>query len=240
GGTVQTVEIASLHIHPDFQIRARLDGPTVARYANVIKAGNTMPPLKVALVDGAAVLVDGFHRVAAMQQVGQTTAPAEVVVADRQAALWLAAQANLANSLPLSAGDFRRVFQAFVKGGRVWNGKPGRSTMKSYRQIADELGGLKSYGTIRTWMKQDFNRVFHQMGGAPGYPEAGGVKTDRPTSLLRVALTSLEAALAASRGVTDPEARGRLIQGAEKTLQAMKDGAPWAPVKVGPAEEFEF
>jgi hypothetical protein len=47
---------------------------------------------------------------------------------------------------------------------------------------------------------------------------------------------ALTHALACSKGVRDPEARGRLIEFAEGVVKKMKDGGPWRP----PIENDDF
>jgi hypothetical protein len=122
-----------------------------------------MPPIKVALIEDARVVVDGWHRLAALEKIGRYEVEGEIVKATAREALWLAAQANLEHGLPLKSPEIRAAFRAYI---RAQQHRGPRGNLKSYRQIAQELGGVRRYTTIRNWMKKDFRKIFDAMGGA--------------------------------------------------------------------------
>ena len=138
-GTAHEVLIADLVRDRSFQVRAGLDRATVTRYANVLKAGITMPPIRVAVVDGAAVVVDGWHRLAAVELLGGTTIEAVVVEASERDARWMAAQANLQHGRPLKSVEVREAFRFYIRARKHRAG--GR--LRSYREIAQDLGGSR-------------------------------------------------------------------------------------------------
>ena len=59
--------------------RMNVDRVTVARYYNALKAGATFPAIRVALIDGKYLLMDGAHRLEAHKGVKHQTIEAEVV-----------------------------------------------------------------------------------------------------------------------------------------------------------------
>ncbi|MCK6190989.1 MULTISPECIES: ParB N-terminal domain-containing protein [unclassified Pseudomonas] len=159
--TTAKVTIAQLCRSKDFQVRAKLCFHTVQRYATAIKAGQELPPLQVALVDGVPCLVDGYHRAEALDYLGYVEAEAVITETTRHEAQWMAATANLTHGLPLKTRELREVFRVYIRTGRH---KMGRGRLKSYREIAQDLG--RPHTTIRGWMEKDFKKLFNQYGDA--------------------------------------------------------------------------
>ena len=158
----QEVAIKELHISEEFQMRSGLDRKLIVRLADAYKAGEPIEPIKVAQVDGVSILVDGFHRVAAMESIGLGwwTTMANVQKTTRQGAFQMAARANLTPGKALTRKETRKAFKTFVKNGGHRDGK--RKPPKSYRVIARELG--VGHVTIRRWMKEDFPEVAAELG----------------------------------------------------------------------------
>lgn len=211
-----------------FQIRLKLDDGIVSRYLAVYRSGNAMPPIKLAKVNGTLLLVDGWHRLAAFEQLDESSKiHAQIIEATETEALWLAAEANLQHGLPLKSAEIREAFRAYVKAKKHRNE---RGFLKPYRQIAQELGGLKHYGTIRNWMIKDFPRIANQYGHEETPSGKGGLMDDRIRigSLEDTARNALSAALAAFRGIDDPKKRGTVIKQAETILDEMKSGKVWS------------
>lgn len=100
--TTAKVTIAQLCRSNGFQVRSKLCLHTCNRYAAAIKAGQVLPPLQVALVDGVPCLVDGYHRAAALESLGYLEAEAVITETTRDDAQWMAANANLTHGLPLT------------------------------------------------------------------------------------------------------------------------------------------
>ena len=137
---------------------------------------------------------------------------------------WLAANGNTEHPSPLKAKEYRSIFQAFV-GARKHHRADG--SLKSYREIAAEIGGARGYTTIRNWMRQDFPSVFRATGGH--YEPFDPTQSGKPTlSLAAVVLDTLKDARAAMAAVTDLYEREELVQLLELMLNEAKR-MPWEP-----------
>jgi hypothetical protein len=240
------VRVADLLISKRFQVRSKTDAATVARYAKVlqndiafrdpilvafIKPHSKGPPkgsTRKRLATGTLVLLDGFHRVEAAQHVGVAELPAMVIETTEENAVWLAAKANTSNGLPLKSKEYRNVLRAYVEARQYFDpdAKP-----KSYRTIAQELGGVTSYSTIRRWMFRDHPGVFrllqmhgHDLDPPGGLPEGGHTL---PSMAEEVAADALEAMASASKALPNmtAEQRGELtIVAASLVLDCKEHG----------------
>jgi hypothetical protein len=217
--------IADLHRDGRFQIRHAINRAVVDRYANALRAGITFPPVRLAMVAGVPVLVDGWHRVAAHQAIGASHVEAVITEASEREARWLAAEANLAHGLPLKAREVRDAFRAFIKARRhrtpprAGQG-PGRL---SYRDIAKALGGLVTHQTVSNWMHKDFPDTAREYGGEAGTPADAPGPEDPEEGFARAAREAIAQALSAARGVRDPGRRGELVEAAEAALRELRD-----------------
>lgn len=227
------VSIASILCDPSYQVRQKIDPGTVRRYANIYRNGGTMNPVTIAKVNETVVLVDGWHRIAALESLGHHTVCAVVVEATEKEARWMAAKANMEHGLPLKASEYRNAFKAYI---RAKQHLLNRGRFKSYRQIAQELGGQKNHTTIRNWMKEDFPKIAQQYRGDDTRKEQSGLadKTSEESTFAVTARDALNTALAAFRGIEKPEDRGTVIELAEKVVKEMKAGEPW----VTPVSDF--
>ena len=91
GALGQTITLASIVTLPEMQPRTiGLHLPTLRRYKQAMEAGEVFPPILLAGVNGALVLVDGWHRLEAMRALGLWEGVAEVRNADSmaEARLW--------------------------------------------------------------------------------------------------------------------------------------------------------
>lgn len=161
-----------------FQMRLEMDRSTVARYIGVLwtadrrnwRTENALPAIQIAKVGDSLFLVDGFHRLEAMVEfaggagrLGQIRA--DVVVATEKEALLLAARANLRNGLPLKKSEIRNAFRAYMDA----NGNELEDqSLKSYRAIAVDLGGLCSHMSVQRWMLAEYNNTAKMMSGDEG------------------------------------------------------------------------
>jgi hypothetical protein len=221
----QSVELSISTIVQDdrFQIRQIVDPRIVQRYANVLRAGVTMPPVKVANVEGVMILVDGFHRVAAMQLIDRSKVRAEIIDASsKQEARWLAGKANLTHGLQLKSREVRAVFKAYVKADKYMDG---RSELKSYRKISEELSGRVHYTTVRAWMVDDFPKVAARMAGLESRAKGGTRKRDQRWK--EAMLRDLNNARAKFEGIKTPSDRGDVIAHVENMLQEMRGSGGW-------------
>ena len=224
--TTKTVRIADLLRDRRYQVRHGLDRATVSRYAAAMASGSGFPPVTVALVDGVPVLVDGWHRVEALQGIDRHDVEAVIVPATEQEAVWMAAKANITHGLPLRKAELRKVFQAYIRSQQHRKGRG----IKSYREMAKELSGV-THNTVRNWMQKDFPKIARAMGG-PDADYPGGLRDVKPKGgFAATTYDSLNTALAASRGVKDPAERSRIIAEAERITAEMKAGGPWEPLE---------
>ncbi|MHB8495566.1 MAG: hypothetical protein ACYC9Z_04255 [Casimicrobiaceae bacterium] len=129
----------------------------------------------------------------------------------------MAAKANTMHGLRLDAKAARMSFRMFIhgRGHRRTDG-----TAKTYREIASELGGARTYQTVFRWMKADFPKIAKALGD----PFKG-----RPRSALRPAENlhrklqddPVLSVINAGRGIPgyDPETRRALIEAALGVVQ---------------------
>jgi hypothetical protein len=242
----RTVAIADLVRHPDFQVRRQIDAGTVSRYANVIKSlGGAdddpeeappwkppFPPIEVAVVNGAMVVVDGWHRIAAHETWGLTEIEANITPdVSAEDARWTAARANMRHGLPLKPRELREAFRAFVEAGQHTTKDPQgrlghRSRFKNYAQITRDFGGMSGRTTIQRWMQLDFPRIFQIMRDkADGYPGEGRDKDPDEAAMGRT-LAAISQAQANAQGVHDPAARRQIVQAMKDATAAIKSGRP--------------
>lgn len=218
---VRTLVIRSLVRDARYQVRARLDDATVSRYANVLAEGLTMPPIRVAVVNGALVVVDGHHRLAAQERRGLDTIEAEVITATASEAQWMAAQANMAHGLQLKKSEIRTAFRALIRARRHIP-QPGK--LLSYRDLTMLMGGLVRHTTLRNWMLADYPdiaRLMHQEDPKVASREA---ERDDEADFYNAASENIVAAVANARAVRDPNRRGSLIEATERLLAALRNG----------------
>lgn len=216
--------------HLQQQVRGATIPATVNRYRLAMKNGDVFPPITVADIHGSLVLVDGFHRCAAYEALGEWQTECDVVPCESlEQALWLAFNANMQHGQPLKANALRPAFRAYIKAGNHV-GKNG--ALQSYRSLARTITGA-SYSAIRRWMEKDFPEVFAVMAG--GMDEAeGGLRPshkelpDAPYDLTIKALGLLEDVEALMQGVDVPELRKRVVEQAQRlaiTLEFTGAGA---------------
>ncbi len=208
-----------------FQVRNKLNDLTVKRYENNYRSGRDMPPVKIAQVGDVPILADGWHRVQALENLGETHVQAEVHTATREEARWMAGSANLSHGLPLKQGELRNVFRFYIKSKQhvLPKGK-----LKSYRDIAADLG--KPHGTIYNWMKRDFPRIAAKLGGSVG--GAGGLPEmpeEDTRSQVAAAMESISALTTAFTTTSDAHVRGKIIETVEQLLSEMKGSGNWSP-----------
>jgi hypothetical protein len=214
---------------PLFQVREKLDGGTVTRYADAMKVGTELPPIAVMKVKGAPMLTDGWHRLAAARRLGIEELTAIISEGSEDDLRWEAARANLTHGLPLKRKELRPVFQAYVRSGQH-RGRGRR--VKSARDISTDLFGAVHHGTILRWMEADFPAVYRAMRGGTLEPE-GGLRGDRLTATerrLRAISKALEVITANSRGISDATQRGEIIADLQAATEALKLAAPWKPI----------
>jgi hypothetical protein len=228
----KTITLSHLIRDDKFQVRRKLDQPTISRYVEVLKAGSSMPPIKVAYINGAPVLIDGWHRVEAMERSGRVQAEASVLQVDTEKEIyWLAAKANMEHGLPLKPSEKRQVFRAYVKAGQH---EKRRGRYKSYREMQSDL--TYPHTTIRNWMHKDFRHIAAKIGGNDEFKGKGGLMSSHDSSSLQdSAMQGLDQAQQVFQSTVDPEVRGEIISRMDALLSDMKQAGNW---KLPPAPDF--
>jgi hypothetical protein len=228
---VRTLSISAIARDDRFQVRRKMLPQTVETYRQVYRSGKAMPPVKVALIEGVFVLIDGWHRVAALEQNGEQMVEADVAEMSREEARWQAAKANTEHGQPLTRAERREVFRVYVRTKQHHGKRKGQ--FKSYRDMGVELG--HPHTTVRTWMMKDFPRIAQKIGGNEGMG-AGGLpdfpESDHATGATSDALKQL---VEAFQGTSDPCERGAIIGMIETALAQMKGSGNWAERE---AEDF--
>lgn len=225
GASGATVQLASIVTLPEMQPRDKgLNLPTIRRYKQAMKAGEVFPPILLARVNGALVLVDGWHRLEAMLALGEWQAVAEVRDAGStaEARLW-GYEANRKHGLPLTKAELREMFRVYLKAGRHKGRRRGQ--FKSYREMGEELGIPKS--TLAAWTQCDSPSLARALaeGNRFGGTGRGGARETSPERRLAgEAHRALDAAGAAILGVIDPDERWALLEKARGLVEALEDG----------------
>lgn len=205
-----TVQIADIALRQDWQVRQQLNEQRIWDYVTSYANGAAFPPVQLANINGAFVLVDGWHRLAALKKLGQETVEAFTVATTEEEGRWEAAKANTTHGLSLKRSERRNVFRVYMDTGRYLRGR----TIKSYREIQRDLGGLVGKSILQVWMKDEHPKIAARM--ASGREDNKGGDAVRPSALevssgrIREAI---QQALAEARGIACPA--GRLMAALE-------------------------
>lgn len=109
------VGISDLVIASDFQMRAKLSSDVVNEYVELINDSDDAwafnAPCSAVRVDDQLILVDGFHRVAAMEKAGQDQVSVRITKGTKTDALKAALSANITHGLRRSNADKRRAVE---------------------------------------------------------------------------------------------------------------------------------
>lgn len=224
---VKIIYMGSIVRHPRLRLRIKMRRQKIGDYARAYRAGAQFPPIEVVKDGEAYLLVDGFHRFAALRENGAQTVEARITEGDINRAMIKAATANTQHGMGWTAQELRQAFSMYMKARGFINEKSGRP--KSYQDIADDFGGIKSKWTIGRWIKQKHGKVYERYYQADDesrepQQEEGAL---RGISYGHETVTALERAAATFKGIQDPEQRGRIITLAEQLVEEMKKGGPW-------------
>jgi hypothetical protein len=217
------IDISTIVQDPSYQVRRSLNEQAIRTYVDVLRSENKLPPIKVAVVKEKPILIDGWHRVAAMEELGRTSVCAEVIHTTEREAKWLAAKANTEHGVPLKRNEMPNVFKAYVRAGkhRTIDGR-----YKSYREIGKELS--KPHTTIRGWMIKFFRKIANQIGGSDAFKGEGGLQELDPVPALEAqAMGALHEVSVAFRSSDDPDLRGQIIERMKDELAAMEKADNW-------------
>ena len=219
-----TVLIADLVRDGRLQVRSRMDQRTVNSYARAMTMDREFPPVTVAHVGGALYLVDGWHRVAAVEVNKGETVEARVEVMTWAEAQRVAFTANLEHGLPLRPAEKREVFRKYMKAG-LWRNHQGRP--KSSREIASDLAGMMTHTTVLNRIRADFPKLAKHWNGEEVSGWKGGLREVDLPDPTEDAKVRLREALAVSRGITCPGQRGELLEELERVRQEIEAARPW-------------
>jgi len=228
------VTIASLTLDPRFQARSGIDERTLKRYVGKLMMGFSPPPIEVALVEGKAFVIDGFHRVASLIQTGKTEVSISITEMTMGAALIRAGCANHDHGLPLSHKDLVRAHQMAVKGyiaeGRHLEGKRCVKSLRDISRDLKELGCVISHSGVRRTI-QKYHPDLYRKHFSHDVPSGGGLP-DKDRDLIDCASAALAACEAMVRGLP-PEGKDRLTTELKDVLGRIDGDAPFTiPVQV--------
>jgi hypothetical protein len=214
-----TVPLKDILRNESFQVRqgrkageGPLDWFTAEQYAGGYAAGDRFPPVLLARWKDALVLVDGWHRMKGAEIAGKEEIAAKVVaVSSLEELLWLTAEANLTHGKRLYGREHREVFRRYIRAGRH-QVKPGRrSRLKSYRDIAKDLHGIRRHTTIQNWMQNDFPQIAGRMGTGEANKSVRQA-SDPEQAIFRGAKEAASTLANATKALSSEERRGELVQ----------------------------
>lgn len=173
------IRLQGVTIDDAIQPRLRISYDAIRRYKDRVRASKEngeepFPPILVArLPDKRLVVVDGYHRFSALEELREDFIKAKVIECSFDHACWLAAKANLAHGVQLTRKDHKEVFKRYIKAGqhRKPDGAP-----QSYRELQIGIGNIRNHTTLRIWMQKDFPDLFREMAKI----EPGEEKEDTP------------------------------------------------------------
>lgn len=238
GGGPALVPLQQIIASPAYQIREKLDGATVKRYATAMREGVRFPPVVLARIDGGEglFLIDGHHRYRAAQRAGMRGLEAEIRDLTPSDAGWEAAKANLQNGLPLrKRKEVRAVFDAYMAARRYRKGPGGRG-IKSLREISADLGGIVSHSCVARWLKKDHRYLWdNHYRGEARHAEEGEVdhKAIRERHCLNAAREAIDTLGAALRSLSGEHREGLL-----RDLDAIVRGDPEGAAAGDEGDEF--
>jgi hypothetical protein len=207
-----TVKIADIALRPAWQVRERLNEQLVWAYVTNYASGAALPPVRLANLGGAYVLVDGWHRLAALKKLERDTTDAIIVATTEEDGRWEAAKANTTNGLRLRRSECRNVFRVYIDTKRHLKGR----AIRSYREIQRDLGGIAGKSILQKWMHADFPKIAARMASGRLDNKGGDPLQARPTALDLATgrvRDAIQQALAEARAITCPA--GRLMAAVE-------------------------
>jgi hypothetical protein len=163
----ENVPIDELVLDKVFQVRTKLNEKAIRQYKDAYRSDRQLDAIRVADVDGALILVDGWHRVTALQQLGKSMVEAEITPMSRDDALWAASIANVKHGVPLSKDDHLKIFVNYMATGRhIKRDTEDGPEYKSYRELENDIPIHRSHATIRNWMIDLYPDVARAIGGS--------------------------------------------------------------------------
>ena len=115
GWTVRDLPVRDIATDAGTQMRPGLDLARVEEFAGLLAEGAILDPVRVVKTQGAYVLVDGFHRLAATDRIHAATIPALVKTGTIRDAMLEAVAANAIGSMPRCPQTKRRAVFALLE-----------------------------------------------------------------------------------------------------------------------------
>ena len=207
----QKIKLSDL-VTEGLQIRCTIDKDVVAEYAEAMKDGAKFPPVIVYREKSKHYLADGFHRVEAAKENGETEIVAEVRDGGFNDALRLALGANAAHGLRRSNADKKRALEIAWSNRVTLFGKPNPScrdlgeTCGVSHEFARKFAKGSEVSTVDT--SDDENEV-----------ASASVKENLDKGLDRFGVAIPEKLLPAFKGVSDVRKLSRDVRALRNSLE---------------------
>jgi hypothetical protein len=226
------VPIANIVLRPEWQVRQAMNHRVINTYVTATIHGK-MPPIRLGRVNGALMLVDGWHRLAAAKRIEREDITAVIEDMTEDQARWAAAEANTMHGLQLKPGEKRAVFRRYVQTKQHQDGQH----FKSYRDIARELHGIAGKSSLQRWMEIDFPKVAAKMNSGR-LAETSSDANTKHTRYFQTAVEHLEQIVAAAPALGEEERR-RLADQLSEAVPKIRTATPWTQPEM-PEGEIEL
>lgn len=206
--------------------RLRRDEDRIAQLAALLADGIALPAVKIQ--QGSAVVLGGWHTVAAYQRLGRDAVPVEVVKVPDDERLLYAFREDAEAALPYTAEDVRSVALRLYK--QRSNGKGA-----NVAELARDLGRARQ--TVETWLKslveaerEQSDRQRQARAVAVHAFLAGGLAQRRVAVLLGVAIGTVFSD--AKSGIAEHLTESRIVSEAQSLIHlALGRGATTAEME---------
>jgi hypothetical protein len=112
---IKSIAIDRIILDPDIQPRAEMDKATIEEYAEVLRSGGKLPPIRLFRdQEGVLRVADGFTRIAAHKRAGLTEIKATVVTGSKRDAMLFAVGANADHGQRRTNADKRRAVMTLL------------------------------------------------------------------------------------------------------------------------------
>lgn len=226
-----TVKLTDIIIDEDLtQVREKTRSNTIKDYATQMQNGTTFPPLKVGRLNHSLYLIDGFHRVKALQELGITEASVIIdPIHSLAEARWRAYEENGKNGLPLTAKEKQKALERYIEAGmHIREDK----TFKSFGEITREVG-LMTKQTVINNIRRRYPEIAKKIIDDNGLQKPpAGIALDFSTknNWKDHSVTAEQEAVRKVRTVglmassLKPEGVKAVIEGLQVTLDMLKEG----------------
>jgi len=140
---IRTLPLPTLTFDSDLWPRERRDEARVNHLADLLRAGQTLPPIKIQ--KGTTIVLGGWHTAAACSLIGETTCSVEIVDVPPDERLLYAYREDASAALPYSDADVRSVARRLYA-QRCTNGQ-----LPEVVKLATDLG--RSRQTVTRWVQ---------------------------------------------------------------------------------------